>query len=402
MLRRATVKIKISNITIYDGIKNKNENNSIVFDETGILAIGQAADEIKEDLFIDGSGLCCLPGLVNSHVHLSCNGEPDMAAQIKQQSEADLAYTALRNAQKQLESGVVAVRDLGGKFNVAISARNAINRNIVNGPRIYASGEVICMTGGHCNVMGIESDGPDENRKSARKLIKAGADVIKVMATGGGLSAGMSVGATQLTEEEIRAICDEAKKAGKTTAAHAQGKQGIMNAIRGGITTIEHGIALDNEVFEAMLENNVYLCATVMSPYYVAKYGIEAGIPAFAVEKAKYWAGPQSEGLQKAIKAGIKIIAGNDAGTPFNYHDDFASELQKMVELGMTVRDVIKSATYYPAELLSVLDRTGSIEVGKWADLTILEGDPEIDIESFKNVEYVFKGGVCAYRKNKS
>jgi imidazolonepropionase-like amidohydrolase len=393
------MRTRIDNLTVYDGINGKFNNTSIVFDETAIIAIGPAANNSEADNIIDGKGLICMPGLVNSHVHLSIDGEPNMNTQILRENEADAAYAALRNAYMQVSSGVVSVRDMGAKYNVTISLRNAIDRGLFEGPRIYSSGEVICMTGGHGNLFGIEADGEDEIRKVARKQIKLGANLLKVMATGGGQSPGMKAGATQLIEDEIRVICDEAKKAGRTTAAHAQGKEGVLNCVNAGISSIEHGVYLDDEVVGIMKEKGVYLCATLLSPYYVTLKGIEAGIPAYAVNKCLEQVGPHWESFTRAYKAGVKILAGNDAGTPFNFHDDFPNELIKMVELGMPVREVIKSATYNPAECLGMLDKTGSVEVGKWADLTIIDGDPEIDVNNFKNVKFVYKNGQCIFKK---
>lgn len=394
------MKTRIDNLIIYDGMNGKFYNTSILFDETQILALAESAtNNLEADSTIDGNGLVCMPGLVNSHVHLSVNGEPNMNAQILRDKEADAAFAALRNACMQVSSGVVAVRDMGAKYNVTLSLRNAIDRGLFAGPRIYSSGEVICMTGGHGNSFGVEADGEDEIRKAARRQIKLGANLLKVMATGGGQSPGMKAGATQLTENEIRVICDEAKKAGKTTAAHAQGKEGVLNCVNAGISSIEHGVYLDDEVVGIMKEKGVYLCPTLLSPYYVTIKGTEAGVPAYAVNKCLEQVGPHWESFTRAYKAGVKILAGNDAGTPFNFHDDFPNELIKMVELGMPVKEVIKSATYNPAECLDVLDKTGSIEVGKWADLTIIDGDPEMDVSQFKNIKFVYKNGQCIFKR---
>lgn len=392
------MRTRIDDLILYDGKGGRLESASVLFDENGIVAAGSGLKDAQAETVIDGKGLTCTPGWVQGHTHIAVDGLPNMQAQVmRDDTEAAVMASAARNSLRCLKSGLVAVRDMGTNFDVSIKLRDAINAGKLLGPRVYASGRVLCMTGGHGYYFGIEVDGADEARKAARAQIKRGADLLKIMATGGGQSKGMKAGVPQLSYEEIRAIVEEAHHAGIHTAAHAQGKEGVMNCLRAGVGSIEHGVTLDDEQIELMLKQGTYFCPTLMALWYVIEKGEAAGIPPYVVEKCKIQAITHFDGFTAAYKAGVKVIAGTDAGTPFNYQDDMASEFIKMHELGMSVKDVIVSATRTPAEAFGVADRTGTIEPGKWADLTLIEGDPEADLEAFRRVKMVFKGGQLVY-----
>lgn len=392
------MRTRIDDLILYDGRGGRMEGASVLFDENGIVAAGHGLRDAQAQTVIDGSGLTCTPGWVQGHTHIAVDGLPNMQAQVlRDDTEAAVMASAARNSLRCLKSGLVAVRDMGTNFDVSIRLRDAINAGKLLGPRVYASGRVLCMTGGHGYYFGIEVDGADEARKAARAQIKRGADLLKIMATGGGQSKGMKAGVPQLNYEEIRAIVEEAHHAGIHTAAHAQGKEGVMNCLRAGVDSIEHGVTLDDEQIELMVRQGTYFCPTLMALWYVIEKGEASGIPPYVVEKCKIQAITHFDGFTAAYKAGVKVIAGTDAGTPFNYQDDIASEFIKMHELGMSVKDVIVSATHTPAEAFGVADRTGSIEPGKWADLTLIEGDPEADLEAFRRVKMVYKGGQLVY-----
>lgn len=390
------MRTRISQLTLYDGLGKKLEKTSLLFDEQGILAIGDHESPVDQE--IDGQGLTCTPGWFNSHVHLAHNGEPNMQAHAKtMETEADVFAAAYRHSLLCLSAGMVTVRDLGTAFDVAIRLREALQKKLLQGPRIVASGRVICMTGGHGSFFGIEVDGPHEARKAARQLIKNGADVIKIMATGGGQSRGMKAGVPQLNREEIRAITEEAKHAGVSTAAHAQGKEGVMNCLKAGVDTIEHGVCLDDEQIECMVAQGTFFCPTLLAPYYVVEKGVAHGIPHEVVEKCKRQVDSHFKGFEAAVKAGVKIIAGNDAGTPYNSQTDLANEFRMMIKLGMSVSEVIQSASSHAAEAMLLSHVTGSIQVGLQADLTLLARDPEDSLQAFDEIRMVFKGGQLLY-----
>ena len=389
---------KINHVTVYDGRGKKEEDSAVVFEGRTITAWGQDCRDMPVEEEIDGRGLTVMPGWINSHVHIALDGKPNMQAQIREENtEAQVTLSICRNCLKTLASGIVTIRDMGTNFDASLAVRDSIAAGRTLGPRIFTSGRVICMTGGHGSDFGIEADGADATRRAARTQIKKGVDLLKIMATGGGQSKGMSAGATQLTENEIAAIVEEGKKAGLPTAAHAQGKEGVMNCLRAGVGSIEHGVFLDGEQAELMAKNNTFFCATLLPPYYVVRYGEENGIPPYVVKKCAGQLEAHFKSFELAVKSGLRIIAGNDAGTPFNNHDDMVNEYKMMAELGMPVRDIITATTYTAAQAVCAEDRIGSIKPGKLADFTVVEGDPEQDIDAFGRVRMVFKEGKKLY-----
>jgi len=371
------------------------ENAVVVLEGDKIKAVGRAGevDTAGAAAIIDLTGKTLLPGLIDCHVHICMDPVADPFAALVGDSDATTAFKAARNALRTLKGGVTTIRDMGGKNHIDLDLRDAINRGIVQGPRILASGRLITMTGGHGWMIGREVDGPDEARKGAREEIKAGVDVIKIMATGGVMTPGVEPGSPQLTEEEMRAAIEEAKKAGKITASHAQGLTGIKNAIRAGIGSIEHGIYLDQEACEMMIENDVYLVPTLSAPYWIVTKGREAGIPEYAVAKTERVIETHNASFRLALKMGVKIAMGTDASTPFNEHGKNSSELKLMVQEGMTPMQAILAATKNGAELLGLSDQIGTVEPGKQADLLVIDGNPLEDIETIDNVHLVFKGG---------
>jgi imidazolonepropionase-like amidohydrolase len=394
------MKTKIKNVRLFDGMKLHKDKTTIIFDEKEIIAIGDV-NSLAVDIEIDGEGLTCLPGLMDCHVHLTMDGVADPFRELISDSEADGSFRAVRNAQNQLYSGVITVRNVGANHNIDIALRNAIEKGIIEGPRILASGKPIVMTGGHGYPMAIEADGVDEVRKAARTQLKAGADLLKLMATGGVMTDGVDPNSPQLSEEELRCACTEASNAGKTTAAHAQGLAGIKNAIRAGITTIEHGIYLDDEAIEMMVEKGTYLVPTLAAPYFIDKHGLQEGVPIHAVKKNQEVMEHHKQSFRRAIEAGVKIAAGTDAGTPFNRHGDYPTELELMVEYGMSPIEAFRSATIIPAQAMRISEKTGSLEECKLADLVLVKGNPFENMSDVRNVVYVFKEGKCVLSSNK-
>jgi imidazolonepropionase-like amidohydrolase len=246
---------------------------------------------------------------------------------------------------------------------------------------MMVSGKLICMTGGHGWPMGREADGPDEVRKAAREQIKAGADIIKLMATGGVLTPNVEPGNDQFTEEELRAGVTEAHKAGKKTAAHAQGTKGVLNALKAGIDSIEHGIYLDEETVGLMVKRNVPLIPTISPLYYVENADIETKIPEFILEKVQEIKPFIYQSFHMAHEAGVVIGMGTDAGTPLNLHGKNLRELKLLVESGFSPMEAIVSGTGTAAKILGLDDRIGTISEGKTADLVLVDGNPLDDID---------------------
>jgi imidazolonepropionase-like amidohydrolase len=271
---------------------------------------------------------------------------------------------------------VTTVRDLGGKDYIDIAIRDGIESGLLQGPRVICSGKPICMTGGHGWQFGYEADGVDGIRKAVREQLKVGANVIKLVATGGIMTRGAEPGSAQLTFEELRAGIEEARKAGRRTASHAQGQEGIKNSILAGVNSIEHGLFLDDETIELMLEMKTYLVPTLCARYHILKGGVKKGIPSFMVEKVKSTMKNRIQSFRKAYKAKVPIALGTDAGTPLNPHGENLRELEMLVNMGLTPMQAIVGATKTASEVLGLENEIGTLEKGKLADLIIVDGDP--------------------------
>jgi imidazolonepropionase-like amidohydrolase len=342
---------------------------------------------------IDLSGCTLLPGLINCHVHLCFGAEADPVRVMRDEPYALTALKVLRRAQETVEAGVTMVRDLGGRDYAEFAVRRAVAEGLFPGPRILGAGRPVCMTGGHGNAIGREADGPDDARKAVREQLKAGADVIKLIATGGVMTPGVEPGSPQLTLEEMRAAIEEATKAGRRTAAHAQGSTGIADAIEAGITTIEHGIFLTDEIVAAMKRKGVFLVATLAAPAAISAGGLAAGIPDYMVRKSDAVVTAHVASFRRAHEAGARIAAGADSGTPLNPHGSLLPELELMVKYGMTPLEAIRSATSVAAEALGLGGETGRVAEGHAADLLAVTGDPAERIGALGDVRLVLARG---------
>lgn len=387
----------LTGVTIIDGIQDLPINDGIIIIDQDTIHSYGSADDINisnKTEIIDYSDKTVLPGLIDAHTHICFEPAADTLNILVDESDARTALKAAQYCKKTLEAGFTTIRDVGGKNYIDLEVRDAINNGEIPGPRILASGKNLTMTGGHGWPIAEEVDGIAKMKWGARKQIKNGVDLIKLMATGGVLTKGVEPGSPQLTIAEMEAAIAEANKAGRKTAAHAQGNTGIKNAIKAGIDSIEHGVFLDQEAIDMMLANDVYLVPTLTAIYWMAEKGTEAGIPDYAVRKSKTILNDHIESFKLALKSGVKIAMGTDAGSPFNYHGENGLELVFMVKYGMSELEVIKSATSVSAELLGLSDKIGSIQSGKKADLVILNENPLDNIENIKSIHQVYKNGI--------
>jgi imidazolonepropionase-like amidohydrolase len=395
------------NALLIDGTGNPPQKNGcVVIEGSKIVYAGQedhrAIPGYPEPEILDLNGMTLMPGLIDAHVHLSLHGSPNYFNEMIMESPTLTALKAVKKVKRILKSGFTTIRTMGDKGQLDVAVKAAIEAGDIAGPGICASGCCLTITGGHGDMfpphariqgMGRIVDGPIEARKAAREQLKAGADNIKLMATGGGMSPGPPTVA-QLTIEEMQAAVEEALKYEKTTAAHAIGTDGIKNALRAGVRTIEHGSFLDDEGIELLLEKDAYLVPT-LAAFKTLKHGKEGGVPEYTIEKVKYFQTAHSANLKKAMAAGVKIIVGTDAGTPFNYHGESAYELECLVAHGFSEMQAIRAATATAAEALQLHD-LGTLERGKTADLIVVDGNPLEDIKILQNVErieMVFKRG---------
>ena len=399
----------LSNGRLIDGTGSQPKENATVTIENGrITSVTQDAEDLhnlksKSQNHIDLEGRTLLPGLINSHVHIMMDAGPDPLKSLKPDELAAIVLKGARRGEQMLQAGITTARDLGGFEYGELALRDAFAAGDLPGPRFLCAGKLITMTGGHGWDIGYEVDGPDEVRKAVRRNIKRGVNCIKMMATGGVLTPGVEPGASQLSEAEMRAGVEEARNVGIRTASHAQGTEGIKNAIRAGIDTIEHGIFLDEEAIEMMVQRGVVFVPTLAAPYQIVEAGEARGIPAYALEKSRRVIDAHRKSFEWAVSAGVTIAAGNDGGTPFNPVHDLVTEIRLMAEGGLKPLGAIRAATYGSARALGLSEETGTIQQGKWADCLILENgaDPLEDISALSQVSMVIKRGKIIIQKNK-
>jgi len=367
----------------------------IVEGEKIVKVASQEVKRPRDAELIDLKGKMLLPGFVDCHIHIMIDGSPDPLAAAVRNSLQMTTLLAAAHAKNTLMAGVTTARDMGGTGNVDIAIRDAIKNCVIRGPRMLVSGLQICMTGGHGWEFGREADGPDEVRKAAREQIKAGCDIVKLMATGGIMTPGVEPGAAQFTEEEMSAGVEEAHKANRKSASHAQGTKGILNSLKAGIDTIEHGFFLNEECVSLMVKNNVPLIPTLAGGELIEK-AANMGIPDFIVEKNRQVLKAQLQSLAMAREAGIMIGMGADCGTPLLPHGSNLLELVSLAEIGFTTEEVLTIGTLNGAKILGLEQQIGSIEEGKLADLVVVEGNPVDDINlvaSIENISTVMQSG---------
>jgi imidazolonepropionase-like amidohydrolase len=329
-----------------------------------------------------------LPGLVDVHVHLVASAGPDLAADIPR-TEAERTLAAVRNARRQLDQGVTLVRDLGAPGAEVVAVARAIEAGTVEGPRVLAAGPAVTMTGGHIPYLGRVADGPDAMRVAVRGNLAMGARCIKVVATGGVLTMGVDPREPAYTQPELDALVDEAHRLGMTVAAHAIGEGGVAAALRAGVDSIEHGMFLDDAAIELFLTTGARY-----TPTFCAPYGILAGpsVPEWIKDRARPAAEAQGDSFRAAVKAGVPVVAGTDAGTPDNPHGGVAREVGFMVDAGLDVLLAVRAATAEAADLLGEPDR-GVLRPGAHADVLVADGDVTADVAALGRPAAVFQGG---------
>lgn len=392
---------------LVDVINGKMLTNQIILiNSDTIVSIGTSLAIPSGAEIIDLSNATVLPGMIDCHTHLT--GEPggDYYADIFRKTATDNAMRAPIYAKRTLLAGFTTCRDVGAADLVDISLRNAINEGIVEGPRLLVATFALGATGGHSDLSGFNpnlswkgnpdftgvADGADEIRKRVRNNIKWGADVIKFCATAGVLSEEESVGAPQYSLEEMKALVDEAHMWGRKVVAHAHGTEGIHRAILAGVNSIEHGSIMDAETLQLMKQKGTWYVPTIFVADYVIKEFTKKGYPEKILNKARKITPALATSFSNAVKAGVKIAYGTDAGVfP---HGLNAKQLSYLVRYGFTPMQAIESATINAADLLGWKEKTGSIETGKYADIIAVKENPLDNISSLENVFFVMKGGI--------
>lgn len=387
------------------------ENQTIVVEGEMVKAVGPNLAVPSGATVIDLSQMTVLPGLTDSHVHITGQAGADYYDTLFRRSFIDEAVTAHIYAKRTLDAGFTTVRNVGAGPFVDVALKNAINRGEVIGPRIIPATMYIGSTGSHGDLNGFSpwlgdktppemsglADGVEEVRKKVRYLIKNGAEVIKFGATAGVLSEEASVGAPQYSQEEMNAIVAEAKLHGIKVCAHAHGTEGIKMAVKAGVDSIEHGSFLDDEGIRLMKERGTYLSADIYNDDYILAEYAKFNTPQKILDKEKLVGRTQRENFKKAMQAGVKIAYGTDAGVyPHGWN---AKQFSKMVEWGMTPMGAIQAATVSNADLFGWSEKIGSITAGKYADIIAVDGNPLKDVSILEKVNFVMKGGVV-HRSN--
>ena len=381
------------------------ENVTIVIRGDRIEAVGADVRVPQGAQLIDLSAETVMPGFIDMHTHITGDPSGGYSDQELHEWPGYAAIVGVKNARKTLLAGFTTIRNVGSGEWADIALRDGITKNLVPGPRIFAAAHSLGITGGHCDTNGYRPDmrkepGPDEGiangiaevQKAVRYQVKYGADVIKICATGGVLSAGDAVGVPQFTLDEMKAIVETAAFSERKVAAHAHGLEGMKLAIQAGVASIEHGSMLDTETARMMKQRGTYLVPTRMAFESVVK-GAETGkLAPWSAKKALEIAPHAREALKIAVREGVPIAFGTDAGVfP---HGENADEFRLLVEGGLTPMQAIQSATINAAKLLGQEKNLGQLKPGYFADLVAVRGDPLRDITLLKKLQFVMKGGV--------
>jgi imidazolonepropionase-like amidohydrolase len=377
-------------------------NQALVIEADKIVKIAPSSEVTAAagDTTIDLPDATVLPGLIDMHTHLTFELS-SLSYEGLKISTAREALHGARNARRTLEAGFTTVRNVGAKDYADIALRDAINDGDVIGPRIVASGPALGITGGHCdeNLLppafhfqgeGV-ADGVEGVQHKVREVIKYGADVIKICATGGVLSKGDDPNASQYTLEEMKAIVADAHRLGRKVAAHAHGAEGVRWASEAGVDSIEHGHLMDDAAVATLKKNGTYLVPTLFLGEYMLAHLEQSDVPEYSKQKMRDVSAAMQKNVKKAFDAGVKVAFGTDAAV--YPHGLNAGEFHVYVKLGMTPLAAIQTATINAADLLGPKYLVGSLEPGKWADVVAVDGDPTKDVTMLEHVKFVMKGG---------
>ncbi|MFY9646188.1 MAG: amidohydrolase family protein [Terriglobales bacterium] len=374
-------------------------DQTILIQNDKIVSVGPDSKIPAGAQVIDLPNATVLPGLIDAHTHLTMN--PNFGYSMLAISVPRQALIGAHNARVTLDAGFTTVRNVGAFSYADVALRDAINAGDVPGPRMLVSGPPLSITGGHCDndLLPFEyhetypgvADGVEAVQHKTREVIKYGADLIKICATGGVLSKGDDPNAAQFTLEEMKAIVADAHRLGRKVAAHAHGAQGVIWASEAGVDSVEHGHLMNDEAIATLKKNGTYLVPTLYLVDWQREHAAEANLPDFMKKKMELVSEFGKTNVKKAFEAGVKIGFGTDAAV--YPHGLNAHEFAVYVKLGMTPLQAIQTATINDADLLGWSDKVGTIEPGKWADIVAVDGDPLADVTTLEQVKFVMKGG---------
>lgn len=342
---------------------------------------------------VDLGGRALLPGLIDCHVHLCLAGDARPNRTFAEDGPERLVARAVGNAQRHLAAGVTTVRDLGGPEPVVFAVRDAIRAGLVEGPRVLAAGHVVTRTGGHGHWMGALADDAAGVERAVRGRIAAGADCIKIIATGGVHTPGSDLMQPQYSLAELRAGVAVAHAAGRKVGSHASNPAGIANAVRAGVDSVEHGVFLDDATAELIARHGTTFVPTLAATHLFGPNADHPDIPDDVRAKAALTVPAHRASFPRAVRAGVRLAVGTDAGSSFVLHGLAAVEVRLLTEYGVPPPVALAGATKHAAELLGLDREIGTVEVGKQADLVVVDGDPLKRIADLERVALVVQGG---------
>ena len=387
-----------------DVVRGQVVNNArIEIIDGRISAVSSSTSKALEagDELVDLTGHTVLPGMIDMHTHLT-NDAQEHGYKRLSKSQTRKALRGVKFANDTLMAGVTTVRNLGAGNYIDVALRDAINEGDIIGPRMFVSGPSLQITGGHGDINTLPHDlpttvnsavdGPWAAVQQVRENVKYGADLIKIKATGGVLSKGTKVGAQEFSLEEMSAIVAEAHRRGVKVTAHAHGAAGINDAIRAGVDSVEHASFIDDEGIKLAKSKGTYLSMDIYVTEYILGEGEAAGILPESLDKERQVGGVQRENFSKAVKAGVNMVMGTDAGV--YPHGDNLKQLSRMVQFGMTPIQALQAASQNAAVLLGQEANVGALVPGRYADIIAVAGNPVEDVSLLENVAFVMKGGV--------
>ena len=386
---------------LIDGTGKAPVQEPAILVKDGIILASSTVTELpppEDAIQIDLGDRTILPGLIDAHVHLI--GTPKPGGFVATQTEGDewLLLRATANASEALAAGLTTVRDCGGRGTIIPSLAQATLSGLVPGPRIVTCAAPITTTGGHCYFLGYEAEGIEQVQRAVRTMHIRGADFIKVMVTGGGITKGSNSRAAQFSQDELNAISEDAHRLGHKVAGHVHGTEGIRRAVDAGFDTLEHGSWLarngtgrdyDAQVVDAIVKRGIVVCRTIA--------GFERVPLEEATPECKFW--PDYEMMRNMVRDGIVLVAGTDSGIDQTPISGYALTLETMAGLGgMSAADVILSATKIAAEAIGLADQIGTVEKGKKADFIAVTGNPQENLRVLRKIDYVIQGGNIVVR----